>query len=67
MYDINTICRTIMDTNDVIKQQVGELLLAELTVSSSLTKQEVTTLHQKLQNILDEQTNSLVDRVIATT
>ena len=53
-----------MDTNEVTQQKVGEILLAELTSNGKLSKQEASTLHQKIQAILNEQTNSLVDRVL---
>jgi hypothetical protein len=64
MANSNIVCRTIMDANEVTQQKLGEVLLAELTVTGKLSKQEANALHQKLQQILNEQTNSLVDRVL---
>jgi hypothetical protein len=53
-----------MDANEVTQQKLGEVLLVELTVTGKLSKQEAATLHQKLQQVLNEQTSSLVDRVL---
>ena len=60
----NTVCRDIMNTQDVIKNQLINLLVGELVTDAKLDHSACEDLAKKVSRCVDEQTNSLIDRVL---
>jgi hypothetical protein len=56
----NNVCRNILDTQSVIKNQIASLLVEELSTESEDTRQLI----NKVSKCIDDQTNSLVNRVL---
>jgi len=53
-----------MDSRDVANQKISETVLTELVANGVMDKGEALVFAQKLQRILNEQTDVLVDRVL---
>lgn len=64
MSNSNNVCKTIMDSRDVANQKISETVLTELVANGVMDKGEALVFAQKLQRILNEQTDVLVDRVL---
>jgi len=60
----STICRTVLDTQDVIKDQFANLLVTELVTNGSLTRDACKTLCAQLSSCVDKQTDALIDRIL---
>ena len=60
----STICRTILDTRDVIKDQFTNILVTELVSKGTITKDGCRTLSAQLSSCIDKQTDALVDRIL---
>lgn len=56
------ICKNILDTKDVVKSQVFSVVLESIS-----DKDQLKTLKTQLDNVIDKQASSLVDRVIKET
>jgi len=69
MSSMNDICRNILDTRDVVNQKITELLLTELLVRDDggdgpFNRDELGSLSQRIEQILHEQTDGLIDRIL---
>ena len=64
MTNSNTVCRNILDTQDVIKDQVLSILLERLVATNILNEEDCKELSQTVTNCVDTQTSSLIDRVL---
>lgn len=64
MVDTNNICREILNSRDVILQRVTEVLLSDLVGPGTLSKTAVAGLTKKVESVLHNQTEQLVDRII---
>jgi hypothetical protein len=60
----NNVCRNILDTQSVIKTQIANILLEKLSAGSNLNKDVYGDLLAGLSKCIDDQTNSLIDRVL---
>ena len=66
MSNSNVVGRTILDTRDVLNQKISEVLLTELVAPGHLDRELVASLAKKIQIILHEQTDQLIDRVLVS-
>ena len=55
--------RNIIETRDVIKTQVESTLIEELLAKNVISVEECKDLTQKVQSVVELQSNNLVDRV----
>lgn len=60
----SAICRTVLDTQSVVKLQINTTLIEELVSNNTITRGTFETLSGKLQEIVDKQTDGLVDRIL---
>lgn len=60
----STVCRSVLDTQGVIKDQLANLLATELVSKGTVTKEACRDLISKLSHTIDRQTDSLVDRIL---
>jgi len=60
----STVCRSVLDTQGVIKDQLANLLVAELVSKGTVTKEACEDLILKLSRTIDNQSDSLVDRIL---
>ena len=58
------VCRSVLDTQGVIKDQLANLLVAELVSKGTVTKEECKSLILQLSLTIDKQTDTLVDRIL---
>jgi|LWDU01.1.fsa_nt_gi hypothetical protein len=58
--------RNILDTRDILNQKFSELFLSELVATKRLDREAAINLSTKVQEILHEQTDRLIDRVLGT-
>jgi polyhydroxyalkanoate synthesis regulator phasin len=54
----------ILDSRDITNQKTSETVLAELVATGTLGREDAAEFVKKLQRVLNEQTDVLVDRVL---
>ena len=64
MSNSNDVCKMILDSRDITNQKTSETVLAELVAAGVLDKEGAAVFVKKLQRVLNEQTDVLVDRVL---
>ena len=64
MSNSTKVCRNLLDTRDIIKTQVTEILLAQLVGGGKISIDECKALSQNLGQCVDQQVDSLVDRIV---
>jgi len=65
MDNSSTVCRIILDSSDVLKQQLSEVFMADLVGPGHIERIEAETLSKKVQQVVNEQVDGLIDRVLA--
>tara|TARA_A100001037_G_C14823711_1_gene488876 strand:+ start:393 stop:596 length:204 start_codon:yes stop_codon:yes gene_type:complete len=60
----NSVCKEILDSQEVTSQRIAEVLVTELSAGGYLKKEEVLNLQKKVEKVLSVQTNNLVERVM---
>jgi hypothetical protein len=60
----NTVCRNIVETKDVLKNQLASTLVESLVASNTITQQQCTELANRANACIDTQMDGLVDRVL---
>ena len=63
MANERNVCRSILDTKDVVKTQLHTLLTTALVLSGPLSEAECQSLCAQVNKVVDDQTSSLIDRV----
>ena len=64
MPNSNNVCKMILDSRDITNQKTSETVLAELVATGTLDREDAAEFVKKLQRVLNEQTDALVDRVL---
>ena len=64
MSNSNNVCKMILDSRDITNQKTSETVLAELVATGTLDREDAAEFVKKLQRVLNEQTDVLVDRVL---
>ena len=64
MPNSNNVCKMILDSRDITNQKTSETVLAELVATGTLDREDAAEFVKKLQRVLNEQTDVLVDRVL---
>ena len=64
MSNSNDVCKMILDSRDITNQKTSETVLAELVATGTLDREDAVEFVKKLQRVLNEQTDVLVDRVL---
>ena len=64
MKDSNAVCRAILDSRDVSHQRITEVLLTELVALGDVDRNVVVALAKKLREVLNEQTDALVNSIV---
>jgi hypothetical protein len=64
MTNQNSVCKNIIDTQDVIKTQVLATLAETLVASNTITKDQFNELSKRVSSCVDSQMGSLIDRVL---
>lgn len=64
MSNSNDVCKMILDSRDITNQKTSETVLAELVATGTLDREGAVEFVKKLQRVLNEQTDVLVDRVL---
>ena len=64
MANSNKICRAVLDTRDVIKNQLSGVLMVELVSNGTIDKDACRNLTTQLAVCVDKQTDTLVDRIL---
>ena len=59
----NTVCRNILDTKDVINQQIASLLVARLVSNNSIDVDTCGKLSEEVTSCVNQQIDALIDRV----
>ena len=60
----NKVCRSILDTSDVIKTQLQNTLIESLVASNTITQENCAELSKRVDQCVDTQINGLIDRVL---
>jgi len=60
----NSVCKEILNSQEVTSQRIAEVLVTELSAGGYLKKEEVLNLQKKVEKVLSTQTNNLVERVM---
>ena len=63
MSNSSNICRDLLDTRDTIKNQLMEILVINLVANKKITRDECKVLSTKMSDRIDEQVDSLIDRI----
>ena len=63
MSNSSNICRDLLDTRDTIKNQLMEILVINLVANKNITRDECKVLSTKMNHQIDEQVDSLIDRI----
>lgn len=63
MANERNVCRNILDTKDVVKNQLHTLLTTTLVLNGSVSEEECQSLCTQINKIVDDQTSGLIDRV----
>ena len=64
MSNSTKVCRNLLDTRDIIKTQVTEILVAQLVGGGKISRDECRDLSFTLGQCVDKQVDSLVDRIV---
>jgi len=64
MSSSSKICRDLIDTKDVIKAQLSEVLAKELVGDEKISRDECKTVLAKLSQCIDKQVDGLIDRIV---
>ena len=64
MANSNKICKAVLDTQDVIKNQLCGVLVTELVSNGTIDKDTCRNLTTQLASCVDKQTDALVDRIL---
>jgi len=64
MTNSNKICRTVLDTQSVVKDQLNNILISELLSSGTINEVTYKNLTAQLASCIDKQTDALVDRIL---
>ena len=64
MNSTSKICRDLLDTRDIIKAQIAEVLVSELVGAQKISRDECGILLPKLNQHVDNQVDRLVDRIL---
>lgn len=60
----NNVCRSVLDTQSVVKDQITNLLVVGLVSTQKLSEDECRTLCQQVSKCVDDQTSGLIDRIL---
>ena len=64
MVNSNNVCRDVLDTQSVIKNQITSLLVAELVSNNTVNNETCKNLSTQISKCIDGQTDLLIDRLI---
>jgi hypothetical protein len=60
----NNVCRNILDTQSVVKDQISNLLSVELVSTGDVSPDRLKNIVLLISKCVDDQTSSLIDRVL---
>ena len=60
----NVVCRNVLDTQSVVKEQIVNILAVELVARGEVKEDVYKNLKEQITKCIDDQTNSLIDRIL---
>ena len=60
----SNVCRNILDTQSVVKDQVKSVLVENLLSSGKVDEQTCSQISTQVERCIDTQTDALIDRII---